>query len=104
MVKIGQKMVNVVFECPLAGFTAAGFLIIESITDWENHQTITTLKSIATPIQEVQFPTVTVCPHEDTPPDNWSFLEKLFNAFAFDGTTSLSEKVRSDIVNKIAAK
>ena len=74
-------------------FSLTSFLIIESIHDWEKHQTITTLKSIATPIQEVQFPTITVCPHEDTPPDNWSFLEKFLNALAFSGPTALSQKV-----------
>ena len=81
----------------VTGFSMAGFLIIESLHDWESNQTITTLDSIATPIQEVQFPTVTVCPHEESPPDNWSFLEKFLNAIAFTGDDAITEDIRSDI-------
>ena len=44
----------------IVGFTLASVFLYGQITDWEKHQTITTLESIATPIQEVQFPTVTV--------------------------------------------
>ena len=62
------------------GFSAAGYLIYNSMLDWEDNQTITTLESIANPIQDVQFPTVTVCSNEKNVPDNWSFLEKLLNA------------------------
>merc|ERR1712051_501497 len=75
----------------------AGYLIIESLNDWESNQTITTLESIATRIQEVQFPTVTVCPHEESPPDNWSFMEKFLNAIAFTGDNAITEDIRSDI-------
>ena len=81
----------------VTGFSMAGFLIIESLIDWESNQTITTLDSIATPIQEVQFPTVTVCPHEESPPDNWSFLEKFLNALTFTGDDAITEDIRSDI-------
>ena len=41
---------------------------------------ITTLETIAAPVKQIQFPTVTVCPSEMAPPDYWSFLEKLLNA------------------------
>ena len=66
----------------VTGFSLASFLIHDSVMDWEENQTITTLESITRPIQEVQFPTVTVCPNEQTPPDNWAFLEKVLNAVA----------------------
>ena len=42
--------------------TVLGLVFIsvrESIFQWESKQTITTLESIATPIQNIQFPTVT---------------------------------------------
>jgi hypothetical protein len=81
----------------VTGFSMAGFLIIESLNDWDSNQTITTLDSIATPIQEVQFPTVTVCPHEESPPDNWSYLEKFLNALAFTGDGAITGDLRSDI-------
>ena len=72
------------------GFSAAGYLIYNSMLDWEDNQTITTLESIANPIQDVYFPTVTVCPHEKNVPDNWSFLEKLLNAA--DPNTNIGAK------------
>ena len=59
-------------------FILAAYLINNAFIDWNENQTITTISSIATPVQETQFPTVTVCQNPDTPPDVWSFLEKLF--------------------------
>ena len=44
----------------LAGFFLAAFFLQGQLSEWEKNQTITTLQSIATPIQKVQFPTVTV--------------------------------------------
>ena len=44
----------------IGGFSLAVVFLHGQITDWEENQTITTLESIATPIQQVQFPTVTV--------------------------------------------
>ena len=83
----------------IAGFSIAGWMIFSSVVDWETNQTITTLESIATPIQKVQFPTVTVCPHEDSPPDNWSFLEKILNSI------DLSDpNLRNDIINPLLTK
>ena len=83
----------------LSGFSFAGYLIYNSLVDWEANQTITTLESIATPIQTVQFPTVTVCPHEHSAPDNWSFLEKFLN------TLNLSDSnLQEDIIHPILEK
>ena len=81
----------------VTGFSLASFLIHDSVMDWEENQTITTLESITRPIQEVQFPTVTVCPNEKSMPDNWSFLEKFLNALAFTGDNAITEDLRSDI-------
>ena len=86
----------------LIGFLIACFFLEESIWAWKQEKTITTLESIATPIQKVQFPTVTVCPHEQAQPDNWSFLEKFLNALTLSGPKS--EKVRSNIVENILKK
>ena len=45
----------------VAGFSLAAYFLYGQLNDWDANQTITTLDSIATPIQQVQFPTVTVC-------------------------------------------
>ena len=83
----------------LTGFSIAGYRIYNSFIDWEANQTIPTLESIATPIQTVHFPTVTVCPHEHSALDNWSFLEKFLN------TLNLSDSnLQEDIIHPILEK
>ena len=89
----------------MAGFGIAGVLIYESVVNWNEDQTVTTLQSIATPIQETRFPTVTVCPHEDSPPDNWSYLEKILNAFAFsDQLRHEMNNIFSELLERLMAK
>ena len=83
----------------VAGFSIAGWMIFSSVVDWDANQTITTLESIATPIQKVQFPTVTVCPHEHSSPDNWSFLEKILNSIDLS-----DQSLRNDIINPLMTK
>ena len=60
------------------------------------------LESIATSIQDIQFPTVTVCPHENSEPDNWAFLEKIFDSIQLD--ESGAEKVKDEITDKLIEK
>ena len=50
--------------------------------EWSEDPVITTLESISAPINEIQFPTVTVC--EEVPPDNWALPEKILNLLAFE--------------------
>jgi hypothetical protein len=68
----------------VAGFSTAGWIVQQSLNDWSDNPIITTLDSIAAPIDLVQFPTVTVCSEKNTPPDNWSYLEKVLNFLSFD--------------------
>ena len=46
-----------------------------------------------------------VCPNEESPPDNWSFLEKFLNALEFSSDDHIDDdignKVRVDFVNSI---
>ena len=56
-------------------------MINSAFDDWSEHPVITTLDSIAASIEDIQFPTVTVC--LDQPPDNWAFLEHVLNSLAF---------------------
>ena len=95
------------------GFTLASVMIQKSLLDWNENQTITTIESIATPVQEVQFPTVTVCQNQKNRPDNWSFLEKLLNILDFgeilwkghkDIAPANSEELRKDFASPILAK
>ena len=57
-------------------------MITLSFNEWSDNPVITTIDSIATPIDLIQFPTVTVCSHKDQP-NNWAFLENLLNNLLF---------------------
>ena len=57
-------------------------MINSAFDDWSDHPTITTLDSIAAPIENIQFPTVTVC--LDQPPDNLAFLENVLDSLSFN--------------------
>jgi hypothetical protein len=65
----------------------SGLLINQAFTDWANNPVITTLDSIAAPINLIQFPTVTVCTENNSPPDNWAFAETILNVIAFECST-----------------
>ena len=41
------------------------------------------MDSIAAPIDDIQFPTVTVCQDEKRQPDRWAFLETILNIVQF---------------------
>ena len=58
------------------GFILAAKIINTAISDWNSNPTITSLDSI----DEVQFPTLTVCDDKaNEVHDNWAFIESLFN-------------------------
>ena len=62
-------------------------VIKSAFTEWYNDPVITSLDSIAEPIDSLQFPTVTVCRDQSKDPaDNWAFLENLLNFLAFKCT------------------
>ena len=67
----------------------AGILINQAFTQWSENPVITTLESISAPIDEIQFPTVTVC--DEKPPDNWGLLEKVLNLLAFECSSPSSD-------------
>lgn len=66
------------------GFMASGKFINDSFSDWEEEPIVTTLDSISAPVKELQFPTITVCPENYRPPDNWAALENILNLVAFE--------------------
>ena len=50
--------------------------------DWSENPVITSITTITSPIDELQFPTVTVCSEDQ--PSNWAFLENVLNFLAFE--------------------
>ena len=66
------------------GYYLAANIVKSAIDDWSKNPVITSLDSIATPIEDVQFPTVTVCNNKwNEVQDNWAFLESLLNFIDF---------------------
>ena len=61
------------------GFIVSAMIIEESIFEWSNSPVITSLDSIAAPIENIQYPTVTVCRREYKAPDIWAMLEIVLN-------------------------
>ena len=66
------------------GFISFGLQINTSLIEWDSNPTLTTLETIAAPISQVQFPTVTVCPDPYANPDNWAYPEILLNSLSFE--------------------
>ena len=54
----------------MAGFVTAGLMVNTALTDWHDSPVITSVDSIAAPIDLIQFPTITVCHEESRQPDN----------------------------------
>ena len=46
--------------------------------DWEENPTITIVESISHPIEDVDFPTITLC-NKSPNPQKWGFLVKLLD-------------------------
>ena len=85
----------------MIGLLSSAFLISQAFQGWADEPTITTLDTIAAPIKDVQFPTVTVCNDPIlNPPDNWGFVENVLNQFQFRCDDSLTcnktEPLRKD--------
>ena len=67
----------------ILGFLASGVFIRDSFIAWDDQPTITTLDSIAAPIEDIQFPTVTVCNEEYKKPDDWTLAEIIMFLVSF---------------------
>ena len=62
-----------------AGFLIAGFMITSAFDEWAENPVVTTMDSIAAPITNIQFPTVTLCNDEYEIPNSWAFPEMVLN-------------------------
>ena len=65
------------------GFLTSGWMIKEAFTEWSENPVVTTMDSIAAPITNIQFPTVTLCQDESKIPESWAFLETILNFASF---------------------
>ena len=67
-------------------------MINQAFTQWSDNPVITTLETISAPIDEIQFPTITVC--DQKPADNWGLIEKYFNSLAFQCSSPISNNCK----------
>ncbi len=86
-------------------------MIGNMLQDWQENPTLTTLESIAAPIQDIPFSTVTVCPEVNVKPDVWAYPELILNAIPYEcydyGYTRYPEcnetlKARKDFVQVLS--
>ena len=64
------------------GFIISSFIVFKSFSDWEKTPLQTTIDKVSLPIEDLNFPAITVCnPSELQMPrrNRWMFLEKLLN-------------------------
>ena len=85
-----------------AGFLIAGFMITSAFDEWAENPVVTTMDSIAAPITNIQFPTVTLCNDEYEMPNSWAFPEMVLNFVPFvcedesNTDCETSRKLRND--------
>ena len=85
----------------MIAFSISGTLIHTAFTQWSNDPILTTLDTIAAPIDDVQFPTVTVCSdYKNDPPNNWAVIENILNLVNFDCRWTEEDCKSIDLVQK----
>ena len=52
--------------------------------DWNENPILMTVETLDSPLQDIEFPAVTLCPSNDFQPDNWDLTEKVLNMFKFN--------------------
>ena len=57
-------------------------LILDGIKDWNENPVIISVDSLETPLKDIEFPALTLCP--DFEPDYTALAEELFNQFKFN--------------------
>ena len=46
----------------LSFFVAVSFLFAQTLMDWEKQPVLTSIETYTYPVEDVQFPTITICP------------------------------------------
>ena len=74
--------------------------MIDTILSFCN-EVLTTVRDVDTPVDSIQFPSVTVCPADPMHLDRWAFLEELYNKVKFEcigqhDNCTRTEAVRED--------
>ena len=57
-------------------------LILDGIKDWNENPVIISVDSLETPLKDIDFPAITLCPNFE--PDYTALAEELFNQFEFN--------------------
>ena len=59
-------------------------MISSGYKDWEENPILMTVDTFDVPIEEIEFPAITLCPSPTLQPDNWALTEQVFNSFKFN--------------------
>ena len=63
-------------------FYTSTILILDGIKDWNENPVIISVDSLETPMKDIEFPAITLCPNFE--PDYTTLAEELFNQFKFN--------------------
>ena len=74
-----QKTQAVILSC---AFFISTNLILDGIKDWNENPVIISVDSLETPLKDIEFPALTLCPNFE--PDYTALAEELFNQFEFN--------------------
>ena len=77
------------------GFYASSEIILRSFKAWDQTPVQTTIRTISMPIEELDFPTITVCNPEAlqmTRRNRWMYVEQILNLANTDSPTTMKGK------------
>ena len=83
------------------GFLFGGMVVNDAFIDWSENPMITTIDTFSYPVQNIQYPTLTVCYGDNYDP--WAYVRNTYNRFELscqtDGDCARSRKLRDDFDN-----
>ena len=87
----------------ILGFLFGGMVVNDAFSDWAENPIITTIDTFSYPVQNIQYPTVTVCYGDTVNYDPWAFVRNNYNRYEFSCQTASecekSKELRRDFRN-----
>ena len=83
----------------IGAISYSAVIILDGVQGWSESPVIISVDSLANPIREIEFPSLTLCPDREYQPDYLAIAEHVFNSFSFfcekcdDSTQSFGELV-----------
>ena len=86
------------------GFVLSGVVVSQSLKDWSDHPILTVIDTVSLPIQDIQYPTLTICSEDIYDPDELPQIT--FNQFQLyckgEEECKKTKKLRDDFMGDLA--